>query len=73
MSEIKGQEYKWYVWRVAGGHPMKVHHTLQSAMEEAKRLAVKQRDEVLVLEVIGSYRPSTPPVEWVPTDHEALF
>lgn len=41
------------------------HETKEEALEEAKRLSIKESDSFLVLQVIGTVGPVRPEVEFV--------
>jgi hypothetical protein len=75
MSELREvQAYKYYVWRKKGGFPTTPHAFFEQAKAEAERISKKEKDEVFVLAVVGSYKPAVPPPVWVAADYEeALF
>lgn len=47
----------------------KRHPDMNSAQEEAMRLAKKENHRFFVLECMGAVQPSTPPVEWVVAEY----
>lgn len=67
---MKDQSFVWFVWRPDGGAPKKKHYMECTACEEAHRLAQLEKKEVYVLKLVGSYAPSTPPVEWIPATYD---
>jgi hypothetical protein len=52
----------WMVWRADGPVPTIQHTTLESARQEAERLASRQSGEFHVLELVGTATRTT--VEW---------
>ena len=67
---MTGQAFKWMVYRQGGCLPKKFHYDRQEAEIEAARISAKENAEVFVLAVCGSFKPSTPPIEWVPATYE---
>lgn len=57
---------KWIVWNPKKSGPRTIHSNEQNAIDECKRIALVEQCEVFVYKCVGSYKPSTPPVEWVP-------
>ena len=56
----------WMVWCFERQAPSKRHTTEQSAIDEAQRLAEKERKAFYVLKCIGeAVPPKPPPVFWV--------
>ena len=54
VRETNGQGYKFTTF----------HESLEIAKEEALRLAKKEKAKFIVLKVIGSAEPQTPPATW---------
>jgi len=74
MSELREvQAYKYYVWRKNGSLPRVPHVSFEQAKAEAERISKKEKDEVFVLAVVGSYKPATPPPVWVAADYEEVL
>ncbi len=54
----------WMVWCPNRGEPSHRHATEEKAIEEARRIAAKEKKTVYVLACIGEAAPQEPPVEW---------
>ena len=55
----------WAVWRENGGSaPNYRHETLESAKQEAARLACKSVDSYYILEAVGVVTIAAPPTEY---------
>ena len=54
----------WVCWNPKKGYPSMQHLNLEEAKVEAERISKKENNQVLLLECIGGYRPTTPPVEF---------
>lgn len=42
-----------------------LHNSLELAKEESARLSCLEKAKFLVLKVVGSYEPKSPPIVWV--------
>ena len=58
----------WLCWCMDRGIPKKKHDTKEAAIEEASRVAQKEKDVVSILECIGSVEPVIVPVEFKPCE-----
>jgi hypothetical protein len=61
---MNDNETFWMVWCPNRGEPSHRHATEESAIEEARRIAAKEKKPVYVLACIGEAAPQEPPVEW---------
>jgi len=55
----------WLCWIKGRGTPTKEHETFADAKQEAKRLAIKERRDVMILETVGWYKMKDEPVEYI--------
>lgn len=47
----------WMVYVEGRSSPVKLHHTQDSAEQEAQRLAIKNQCPAFVLQAVGGYKP----------------